>query len=194
MPDSPDSDIFFGPAGSEQDLHQILALQQLNLPGNISREEALSQGFVTVEHDLGLLTEMYRSAPQIVAMHKGRVVGYALSMLPSFSDRVPVLVPMFERINGLSWDGRNLADWRYYTMGQVCVAKEYRGMGIFDGLYAGHRRFLYPKYEAVITEVATRNTRSIRAHERVGFETLEIYTVPEGEEWALIGMRLDAGG
>ena len=192
MPNSSDSDIFFGPAAGEQDLHQILALQQLNLPGNISREEALSHGFVTVEHDIGLLTEMYLSAPQIVAVHNGQVVGYALTMLPSFADRVPVLVPMFERINSLSWKGRKLSDWRYYTMGQVCVAKDYRGMGIFAGLYAGHRRFLSPQYEVVITEVATRNTRSIRAHEKVGFETLEIYTVPDGEEWALIGWRIDA--
>ncbi len=182
--------LYFGPAAGDEDLHQILVLQQANLPENLDREEILSQGFVTVRHDIGLLRDMNAAAPQIVAKHKGRVVGYALTLLPSLADRVPILDHMFDRINTLSWKGRPLVDWRYYTMGQVCVAKSFRGQGVFDGLYQGHRRYLSQTFEAVITEVSTRNTRSIRAHERVGFETLEVYRAPDGQEWALIGLEL----
>jgi RimJ/RimL family protein N-acetyltransferase len=37
----------------------------------------------------------------------------------------------------------------------------------------------------VATEVATRNTRSMRAHERVGFTVLERYR-DATDEWALL--------
>lgn len=181
---------YFGPAGGAEDLNQILVLQQSNLPENLDREEILSQGFVTVRHDFALLQAMNAAAPHIVAKYHDQVVGYALTMLPSFADRVPILDHMFDRINTLSWKGRPLVDWRYYAMGQVCVAKSFRGQGVFDGLYEGHRRYLSPAFEAVITEVSTRNTRSLRAHERVGFETLEVYRAPDGQEWALIGLEL----
>ena len=39
-------------------------------------------------------------------------------------------------------------------------------------LQAKHKELMKDKYDFVITEIATLNTRSIRAHEKVGFELL----------------------
>lgn len=184
---APNEKIVFKAAESEEELQQILALQQINLPKNISQEESRDQGFVTVEHDFPLLSSMNESAPQIIASAAGKVIGYALVMLEHFSSQIPVLIPMFKMLSTLSYQGKSFEEYRYYVMGQVCVDKAFRGQGLFDGMYHEQRRQLSGKYDFVVTEVATRNTRSMRAHERVGFETIHIYTDQNhGEEWAII--------
>jgi RimJ/RimL family protein N-acetyltransferase len=72
-------------------------------------------------------------------------------------------------------------------MGQICVAKAFRGQGVFDGLYAKMRTICAGEFDFTITEVAARNTRSMRAHERVGFKTLHQYDdTSSGETWRLI--------
>ena len=179
--------VIYKAAESDLELEQILALQQINLPKSISQEESKDQGFVTVEHDFPLLSSMNASAPQIIASAEGKVVGYALVMLERFSAKIPVLIPMFKMLSTLSYQGKSLLEYRYYVMGQVCVDKAFRGKGLFDGMYHEQRRQLSGEYDFVVTEVATRNTRSMRAHERVGFETIHVYTdADHGEEWAII--------
>jgi L-amino acid N-acyltransferase YncA len=76
-------------------------------------------------------------------------------------------------------------------MGQVCVAEGYRSMGIFDGMYLKLREHCRANFDFVVTQVAERNPRSLRAHYRVGFETVEIY--PDeyaGEVWHVIALDL----
>ncbi len=65
----------------------------------------------------------------------------------------------------------------------------YRGQGVFDLLYAHHRQLFARQYDFVITEIATRNQRSQRAHERVGFETINTYR-DELDEWNVVVMDL----
>lgn len=178
--------VHFGNPTGIEDIHQILELQRVNLPENISSEELEDQGFVTVRHTLDLLSDMNAAEPQIIAKDGDRVVGYALVMLASFAQRVPVLIPMFELLDSLSYNGRKLADCTYYVVGQVCVAKSHRGQAVFDGMYEQHRRQMSDRYDYLITEVATRNRRSLRAHARVGFRTIHQFTAPDGEEWDII--------
>lgn len=156
------------------------------MPTAISQQEAKEQGFVTVNHSTELLTAMNTATPQIVAKHKDIVVGYALAMLQAFSDHIPILVPMFKILDTLSYKDKSLKEYNHFIMGQVCIAKSYRGQGIFDGLYAKMKEVYKKDYDFVVTEIATRNIRSRKAHYRVGFDTLHIYTAPDGEEWELV--------
>ncbi|MCB0630741.1 MAG: GNAT family N-acetyltransferase [Saprospiraceae bacterium] len=180
------TNIFFGNPQTDADIRQILELQQVNLPANISDDELREQGFVTVQHTENLLQEMNAAEPQIIARDEDRVVGYALVMLSSFRERVPVLIPMFELLDSLAYGEKTLSEYNYYTVGQVCVAKSHRGQGVFDGMYRQHREQMSGRYDFVVTEVATRNQRSLRAHARVGFKTIHRYTAPDGEEWDII--------
>lgn len=177
-------------ARTETDLLGILALQQQNLAKNISPEEAVDQGFVTVVHDLDILRRMNDAAPHTIAKDGDRVVGYALTMLQQFRVDIPFLESLFERLDQLLWHGRPLCEVPYFVMGQVCVAKECRGMGVFDGLYDGLRRFNAERFEVVATDISSRNTRSLRAHERVGFENLQEFSVDGGEVWVIVGWGL----
>ncbi|MDC0711955.1 GNAT family N-acetyltransferase [Stigmatella sp. ncwal1] len=167
------------------DLEQILALQRKNLSLALSPDEVASQGFVTVQHDLDTLKQMHALAPSIVVREGEAIVAYALTMFRECRALCPVLEPMFQLFETLEYGGRPLTDWRFYVMGQVCVDKAHRGQGLFDMLYQKHRELYRPRFDLLLTEVATRNRRSLRAHERVGFKTLHTYR-DAVDEWALI--------
>ena len=177
-------------AQTQQELEGILALQRANLPQNISKEEATEQGFVTVVHDLPLLQRMNVAAPHTIAKDGDDVVGYCLTMLPSFRNEIPVLIPLFYLIDLLEWNERPFSETDYFVMGQTCVAKTHRGMGVFDKLYAGLKDFFKEDYEVVVTEISKRNQRSWRAHQRVGFELIHEYTDPSGEIWLVVAWNL----
>ena len=168
-----------------RDLEQILELQQCNLIKNIDENEMREQGFVTLTHSLDDLQKMHNLAPSIIAKSEGKVVGYALMMAKEAREICPLLEPMFSKLNSLSYKGKPLGYTNYYVMGQVCIDKDFRGQKIFDRLYEKHRELYSPQFDLLITEVATRNTRSVRAHERVGFKSINIYR-DELDEWSVI--------
>lgn len=173
-------------ATTTADLQGILNLQQKNLPTNISTEEAQNQGFVTVHHNLPLLQRMNSKAPSIIAKDGDQIVGYNLAMTRDFAKDIPVLVPMFEIMDGLNYKGQKMAEIDYIVCGQVCVDKAYRGKGIFAGMYHFYQQQYANKYAVIATEIATRNTRSIRAHQKMGFEIIHTYTADNGEHWEIV--------
>ena len=70
-------------------------------------------------------------------------------------------------------------------MGQICVAREYRGLGLVKQLYQQHRACYGNQYDFLLTEVATRNQRSLRAHEKLGFHAIHTYH-DAMDEWQVI--------
>jgi L-amino acid N-acyltransferase YncA len=177
--------IQFTTLSSEEDIHQVLALQQANLPANITTETADSQGFVTVQHDFDLLKKMNDAIPQVVARKEDTIVGYALVMLPAFQEFIPVLKPMFGMFREIDYHGKKISACQYYVMGQICVAEGYRGQGVFDGMYQQHRVLFANKFDFCVTEISTRNTRSLRAHQRLGFETVHTFR-DETDHWEIV--------
>jgi ribosomal protein S18 acetylase RimI-like enzyme len=168
-----------------EEIKKILSLQKQNLRGTQSQVEEKEQGFVTVSHSLATLMQMHDLGASIVAIDNDIIAGFALTMTKECSSLVPELQPMFTLLNHLMYKNKPIKDYRYYVMGQICIAKAYRGKGLFDKLYQKHREVFQHEYEFVITEVAVRNTRSMRAHERVGFKTINIYR-DELDEWAVV--------
>jgi GNAT superfamily N-acetyltransferase len=169
---------------TRDDLPRIIELQRANLEANA--RDPVGQGFVTVVHTLDVLERMHALAPSVVVRDgAGELAGYALVMLQECEPLVPVLTTMFSNLRTLSWRGRPMAELRWYVMGQVCVAEAARGQGVFDALYAGHAAHYADRFDLVVTEVAMRNTRSLRAHARVGFETLDVYR-DEVDEWGVV--------
>ncbi len=170
---------------TREDLEDILRLQRENLRDLVSAEEAQQQGFVTVAHTLEALERMHALAPSVLAREGVALAGYALVMPLATREAAPELAPMFAQFDALTWQGRPLSAYRYYVMGQVCVARAFRGQGVFDALYRGHREAYAGRFDFTVTEIATRNTRSMRAHERVGFQRLTTYR-DALDEWAVV--------
>lgn len=167
--------IQFAVAQTDDEIKQILDLQSRNLKSNFDSNNLPTDGFVTVHHNFELLKSMNDAAPHIIAKDEAKVVGYALTMLESFRTKIPVLLPMFEMFEKLTYREKPLTSFRHYVMGQICIDEAYRGIGIFDKMYLKHKEELSKRFDLCITEVSEKNPRSIRAHERVGFETIHTY-------------------
>jgi RimJ/RimL family protein N-acetyltransferase len=71
-------------------------------------------------------------------------------------------------------------------MGQICIAASHRGRGLVERLYAEHARRMAPHFDLMVTEIDRANARSMRAHEKAGFEVLHTYRAGGGEEWVIV--------
>jgi ribosomal protein S18 acetylase RimI-like enzyme len=172
-------------ATDKQQLLQILELQKENHKANIPVEAALQNGFLSVQHTFEVLQEMNRSAPQIIALDNEKVAGFALVMLRSSANNVPELQPLFDTLHTLDYKGKPVESYHFYIMGQICIAESYRSMGLFDQLYLKHKEMYASQFDFCLTEVAVRNTRSMRAHIRLGFQTIATYRDAQ-EEWNIM--------
>ena len=169
----------------DAELQQILSLQQENLLTNLSVSDQKDQGFVTLHHTLPLLQQLHQLAPSVIVKDSSRLAGYALTMAPDCRRLVPGLEPMYTLLDTLSYKQEPISGLSYYVMGQVCVDKDYRGQGVFQLLYDFHRECYADRYDMLITEIATRNHRSLRAHEKAGFKIIHIHK-DEMDEWAVV--------
>ena len=168
-----------------EELKEIVELQTQNLKQNIGSEEMKSQGFVTMTHNIDVLKQMNDLAPSVLAKEGDQLAGYALTMLKECRNLVPDLNSMFDLLDDLKWKGKELRQYQFYVMGQICVSLPFRGKGVFETLYDYHRKIYSPKFDFIVTEVATRNTRSMRAHEKVGFKIIHQHR-DEIDEWAVV--------
>ncbi|MEM6766157.1 MAG: GNAT family N-acetyltransferase [Bacteroidota bacterium] len=175
-------------AETVQELAGILSLQQQNLPKNLSAQELEKEGFVTLEHNMDILFKMNAEAPSIIAKEGEEVVGYCLGMTKSFREVFPILIPMFDEIDSIYFQGKGLDRVDYIISGQVCIGKAYRGQGLLGKMYGYYQQVYHAKYPYLITEISARNPRSVRAHEKVGFQVVHTYsvTLPKPEEWIIV--------
>ncbi len=166
---------------------QIADLQRQNLPQHLSLQQQSEQGFVTVQHSVAMLWQLNQAAPHVIALSEGRVVAYVLAMTAAAQRDIPVLEPMFEQFEQIEYRSRRVSAYRYIVVGQACVADGYRGQGILDACYAYYRQIHAPRFAFAITEIAAHNPRSLRAHSRIGFETIAQYTAPDLPiEWHIV--------
>ena len=180
--------IEFTTVSRPREVELILALQAENHRDHVDAATAASDGFTSVRHDPAVLRAMNLAHPSAIALSGGELAGYCLMMAQEFRGEVPVLQPMFELLDQLNWRGEALSrNPRWFVMGQVCVARPFRGMGVFDGMYEQLRRTYASQFDFTVTEVSQRNARSLRAHRRVGFQTLHVHAdALTGENWEVV--------
>ncbi|MEP6583094.1 MAG: GNAT family N-acetyltransferase, partial [Ginsengibacter sp.] len=127
---------------SDEEILQVLDLQKNNLPQNLSDAEIKSQGFVTVVHSYEILKEMNDIEASIIAKNGDDVIGYLLAMTKHSGNDIPVLIPMFEVFDNVIYDSKKISVCNYIVVGQVCIAKEWRGQGILDDCYLAYKEYL----------------------------------------------------
>jgi hypothetical protein len=176
-------------ASTDRHFDEILALQRRYHLNAVSDEVQSAEGFVFAEHTKDLLERMAAQSPQVIAVADGRVVGYCLSLNVSLKAELPSLAPMFEQFAGCSYHGRPLSSYQFIVGGQVCVDREHRGKSLLSKLYEQLRQSVGTEYNLCVTEIATRNHVSVRAHERMGFEAVSTYSDSK-EEWVIVAWDL----
>ncbi len=170
----------------EKDLADIIKLQKQNLVSNISKEERKQQGFVSVETPLKLLEEIAKQEGIAIARVKGRVVGYLMPMSVNHAKKVRLLDPFVERFKSIKFEGKDLNDYKYCILGQVCIDKDYRGKGILEKLYEELEKRLSKKYDLGVSEIGANNPRSLHAHlDKIGLKVAEQYSA-DGRDWYIV--------
>ena len=186
-------EIVFDVASTEQHFEQILHLQKQNLCSALTEEQQAQQGFVFAEHTMPLLQMMAAHLPQVVAISHGKVIGYNLAMPVAMKDAMPSLIPMFTEFERSTYKGRPLATYQFMVGGQVCVEKDCRGQRLLRRLYHETRNRLPAGYQLCVTEVAARNSISVKAHQKMGFEVVSTYH--DGQElWNVVVWDLESAG
>jgi len=177
--------IEYSTAKTIEELGQILSLQKQNLRHKNDAKEEQEQGFVTVQHSIELLTKMNQIVPHVIAKDGDKVVGYTLAMTKHFRQEIPELQSMFVLLDDLVVQDKKLGTQNFLVMGQICIDKNYRGKGIFQGLYTHYFQIYKPNYTYIITEVAERNIRSLQAHFKIGFTEIYRYEETGYETWVV---------
>ena len=173
-------------ANNTTDLHDILRLQKANLQTVLTAEVIESQGFVTVSHSFEDLQKLNSIEKHTIATHNHQVVGYVLAMTEQSKYDIPILKPMFDVFDTISYKNKPISNYNYLVVGQVCIDQKLRGTGIFDAIYHQYKKHHQNKYDFAITEIATSNSRSRKAHQRVGFEEIHTFTDSNNLEWVIV--------
>lgn len=158
---------------SDADLEGIRRLQQANLKDRISPEEALREGFTTAVYSLDFLRKMHAQHPAIIATAAGEVVGYALVAMPAVRHGHPLLEDLFGKMDKIVFRGKQLREAGYVVVGQLCVDKRYRGIGLVPAIYDYFRECLSDRFEFCAADVDRENIRSLRSHLNMGFEVVD---------------------
>ena len=89
------------------------------------------------------------------------------------------------QIDQLDFEGESLEGVNYIVVGQLCVAKGYRGIGLVSQLYGRFREAMRDRYRYAITDVARANRRSLEVHRKTGFQVIHSISF-DGLEWDVL--------
>ena len=174
-------------AATDDDIAGILALQSAVHRANVDEVTAAREGFVSWRHTSEILRRMNGPVPHTVALDgAGSVVGYALSMDPRYRTLMPEADAFVHTVGQLSWRGSPINGLRFLCMGQIAVARAFRGRGAFRGLYAAWFDAMTPHYDLGVTEIAVANARSMAAHAAVGWEEIGRHVDASGITWSVV--------
>jgi len=157
------------------EITSLLELQYVNMIENLSVNDASEQGFLTFRYDEAFISEMLTDMPQPVARDGELLIGYALATSKRAAALNPLTKTALDLCENLFVNEKALRDLKYYILGQICVKEGYRGKRIFDDLYNEHKKLFSNTYDCIVTEISQKNTRSLAAHKRVGFQVIHSY-------------------
>lgn len=155
------------------ELEGIKNLQNQNLKKNLSFADAVAEGFVTAEYSIEFLQTLHEKSPSVIAKDGNLVVGYALVALKSIRDQHELLADLFNSIDRIEYKGQLLKNSRYVVAGLLCVAKNYRGLGLVQQMYQHFKSSLSEKYDYCLTDIAENNPRSLKSHLKTGFQVVD---------------------
>ncbi len=168
-------------AETKADLIAIKDLQQKNIRGERNSNEIIKDGFVTIEYSLEELRDLSGNKHHVVIKQGDAVLGYAL-YVPRESFVVRKDLGHLSHVTQQSYGVRH----NWCIMGQVCIGAALRGKGYFRKMYNFMRETYKDRHDGIITDISSKNPRSMSAHLSVGFHLVESYKDDSGTEWHIV--------
>jgi len=171
-----------------EDLAGVASLQNDNLMTHLEPDK-LTDGFLSGSFTEEQFSRMNDDLCVVVCLDADRVVGFLCTSTTDYNRQFGLPAAMIARYPHATYGGRPLSAFTSFVAGPVCVDKQYRGMGIFEGLYRALVGLLPVKYEVVVTFVSVDNPRSIHAHEKVGLKKVDHFEF-SGREFVILATGL----
>ena len=99
---------------------------------------------------------------------------------------IPVLIPMFEVSDKVSYQNKLLANYNSIVAGQVCIDKEYHGKELLNKSHQAYKKIFSSNYYFDIREIATANQRSLNAYKTADFTEIYYFTDSSQIEWSIV--------
>ncbi len=157
-----------------QDFDLMVELQNQNLATRLSEEEK-QQGFLSGSFTQAQFSNLNDDIAVIVGLDESKLVGFLCASSIEFNQDFRLPAAMIARFQHVSYKGQVLSNYKSVVAGPVCVDRNYRGKGIFESMYEHLIQTVPAKYNLIAALVSTINPRSIRAHEKVGLETVDTF-------------------
>ena len=103
------------------DLLQIKVLNEDNLKINLSQQDQLKYGFLTLEYNIELLLKMNNIEKSIVVKNDNEVVGYAIVTNKRVYGLNKLFDDLIDRVKTLTYGHNNLSNVEYALVGQLCI-------------------------------------------------------------------------
>jgi len=196
----------------EADFEKIFALEDENLVSKLSLAEQKQDGFLSgsfsveqlanfnADSELGIII-CAEADPEADAEtdaeirldtdaeKNDKLMGFLVTSRPEANPKASLPGAMVARFPNIRFEGHSLDSFKALIGGPVCVAKEYRGKGVFEELYRALPAIVDHSYELAVVLVSTNNPRSIHAHEKVGMETIDKFEFG-GRDFLTLAKRL----
>jgi GNAT superfamily N-acetyltransferase len=170
----------------EMDLLYVEALQKATHLKSVNDAEKEQQGFVSVETDIPLLSQINGDIGILVAEADERIVGYEVPLGLEHAAQIPLLDPFVERFTRLDYEGQKIGAYRWVIEGQINVDKAYKRQGIAEELHRNFVEMLRGKYDLIVTEISDQNPRSLHVHtKKLGLSVVDEYNA-EGRNWYVL--------
>lgn len=122
---------------------------------------------------MDFLETLHRACPSVIAKDKEIIAGYALVAVKSVRHQHELLSDLFNTVDKIEYNGQLLENSKYVIVGQLCVARDYRGLGLVQKMYDYYKTSLAGEFDYCLTDVAIDNIRSLKAHEKSGFRIID---------------------
>lgn len=168
------NNLVFRRAETDGDFQKIFELHNKNIVSSLSHED-LKDGFLSGEFTLDKLRAMNDSICIMACFSGDDLCGYHIASTPEFNQASPMLMQMMQQFDKIIYKGKPLAEYKCFIAGPSCIAKEYRGLGIYPQLISSLFDFLKDTQNPSrlrISFASELNPRSLNAQKKIGCEII----------------------
>lgn len=154
------------------DIPAMLELQQQNLYSELTDLER-EAGFVTTPFTLPQIEDIISKEGLFISEIDSRLIAYAFAGTWDYFDQWPIFPFMTSRFPQLTYKNFDISREKSFQYGPVCVEKSYRGKQVFNHVFEEMRLHWLEKYPLSITFINQINSRSCRAHQKIGWDIID---------------------
>jgi predicted GNAT superfamily acetyltransferase len=147
------------------DVPIILNLLRENLGQYLPEDSKKKEGFLSFNPTEAELAEIINDTGVVINMKGNELKGYFITLSKDLARKSSFWNEMLDNAESMDYEGKKIGDYNYALIGQICVAKAFRGGMTFNRLYYTTSSMLKEKgYEVAIGEIASDNAKSLAVH------------------------------